>query len=436
MVPLREMTYLGIKTEADIFAICPVQNTVYESNVSPYRPVSIISESGPIEICIPPSQDYVDLSNILLHITCQIVKPDGTLFKQIAGVSQNIAPVNLPAHSIFENIIVSLNKKVISNNPNYPFRAIIESVINYSSEAKATHLANQLYYKDTARFMDARNDTNTGFINRKKLTENSAEFEMVCPLHLDILNQPKYLLNGVEMSFKFYPHSKPSFYMMGDDECKIKIVDINLITRKVKLNPATIESHAKVLQLGPAKYPINRIEIKTYTLNEKLMSKLIDNIYLGPLPNRVLVGMVSTKAYNGSMDTNPYNFQNFNLSEISILFDNQNIPGHPIRMDFSKGKFATAYLTLFSGTGRFFSDSGNYVTPHDFANGYGLFCFDLTPDLSSSAQYWSVQRTGNMSINLRFGKELPHNITVIVYSEFDNLIEIDKFRNVIVDYPC
>lgn len=438
MVPLKAMSHLGIKSEADIFAVNPVQNTVYESIVSPYRPVSIISEAGPIEICIPASSDYLDISNTMLHLTCKIVKEDDSEFKEIQTDTKvnNVAPINMPAQSLFEKIVVSFNKKVVSSNTNYPYRAIIETLTNFSFDAKNSHFQNQLFFKDTAGKFDAISDENNGYKMRKKLTKNSKEFEMLAPLHIDICNQAKYIINGVEVSFKFYPNTKNNFYMMGEVGSKIKIVDINVITRKVKLHPATIESHAKVLQIENAKYPINRVEIKTYTIGEGLMSKIIDNIYLGPLPNRVIIGLVSTKSFNGDFKCNPYNFQNFNTNEINIMFDNQTIPGLPIQMDYANDKYALAFHTLFSGTGRNFSDSGCFITLEDYKNGNALYCFDLTCDQSSSAQYWSLQKTGNMSIQFKFAKVLPENVTAIIYSEFDNLLEIDKFRNIIIDYPC
>ena len=66
-----------------------------------------------------------------------------------------------------------------------------------------------------------------------------------------------------------------------------------------------------------------------------------------------------------------------------------------------------------------------------FVNGHSLYCFDLTPDLSSSCgHYFSVTR------NLELGFEVALSITgnVLVYSEFDNVIEIDKDRKVTRNY--
>ena len=435
MVQVTNLQCSAIKTECDIFALNPVQNTVLDTIVSTTSPVSILSETGPIEIIIPPTSDYFDLSNTILYLTGKLVKLDGTALSS----SDNSTLVNLPAQSIFEKITVSFNNKIVSTNPNYSYRSYIETILNFSSEAKDGHLRNQMFYKDIAgKFNDigsaTSNSSNSGYTNRKTKTSASKEFEIIAPLHLDICNQPKYLIDNVEVSFKFYPNSKPEFYCMGETPCKINIIDIFLIIRKVKINPLIQESHAKILQQVPARYPINRIDVKTVTIAQGNMSKIIDNIYLGPLPNRLIVGFVSSKAFNGDYKMNPYNFQHFNLKEIAVYFDNTLLPGMPIKMDYEKDKYALAYHTIFAGTGRNFSDSGNAITMEDYKNGYNLYCFDLTVDNSSSSNYWSIEKAGCMSIQIHFGSELEENITAILYSEFDNLLEIDKFRNILTDY--
>ncbi len=41
---------------------------------------------------------------------------------------------------------------------------------------------------------------------------------------------------------------------------------------------------------------------------------------------------------------------------------------------------------------------------------------------------------GVVSLNLKFGGALANAITVVIYADFENLIEVDKHRQVIFDY--
>ena len=219
---LNDTSQNAIKGEADLFTVPPVQNTVVENYCTEYRLTSFLGDLGPIEIIIPPSQDlYLDLNDTLLHVTAKIVKKDGS---DLAD-TENVSVVNFPLHSIFESIIVSFNNKVVSNNNGYPYKAAFEILLNYSSEAKNTFLANQLYYKDTHSKMDSLTD-NSGYNKRKEFVASSKEFEMIAPLHVDVCKQNKYLLHNVEVALRLYPNAKNTFYIMGTAEDKIKIIDI------------------------------------------------------------------------------------------------------------------------------------------------------------------------------------------------------------------
>ena len=63
------------------------------------------------------------------------------------------------------------------------------------------------------------------------------------------------------------------------------------------------------------------------------------------------------------------------------------------------------------------------------------FAFDLTADLDDGGHFQLVKQ-GNLQLELQFKTPLPETINVIVYAEFDNVIEVDKARNVIFDYSA
>ena len=46
----------------------------------------------------------------------------------------------------------------------------------------------------------------------------------------------------------------------------------------------------------------------------------------------------------------------------------------------------------------------------------------------------NLLRQGNVRLELKFGAALAVTTNVIVYAEFENIIEIDKRRNIIFDY--
>jgi len=117
------------------------------------------------------------------------------------------------------------------------------------------------------------------------------------------------------------------------------------------------------------------------------------------------------------------------------------IPSRPIQPNFSKNNplYIEAYhtffsLILFSGTGIHFLNEGNCISRDDYANGYTLFAFDLTLDLSANcAAHWNLVKHESLRLEVRFEKALSVTINCIVYAEFDNVLEIDSSHQVIVD---
>jgi len=71
----------------------------------------------------------------------------------------------------------------------------------------------------------------------------------------------------------------------------------------------------------------------------------------------------------------------------------------------------------------------------DYANGYTLFAFNLTPDLSANcAGHWNLVKYGSLRLEVRFEKALSVPINCLIYAEFDNVLEIDFSYQVIVDF--
>src|SRR5204862_4300142 len=207
--------------------------------------------------------------------------------------------------------------------------------------------------------------------------------------------------------------------------------------RRCKVSPTVLLAHNRALQTATAKYPITRVEVKTFTLPAGIRNKTLDNVFLGQVPKRIIVGMVTNAAYNGDFKKNPYNFQHFKTNFFSLYVDGEQVPSKPLQPHYEagKGKYVMAYHSLFSGSGIQFSNSGLLINRDDYDDGYCLMAFDLTPDLSASdTTHWNLVRNGSVRMELGFDDALDETVNCLVYAEFDNVIEIDRHRNVNVDF--
>jgi hypothetical protein len=91
-----------------------------------------------------------------------------------------------------------------------------------------------------------------------------------------------------------------------------------VVVRKVRISNQVRLAHAMGLEKINAYYPITRVDVQNRTINMGVTSERFENLVKGTLPKRLCLGMVSSAAFNGSYNNNPFNFQHFNLSELSV----------------------------------------------------------------------------------------------------------------------
>ena len=425
------------KSELDLFTVPPTQTSIESGSYVEYNPISSISDGVPIEFVISGSgQDYLDLANTQLYVRAEIVQGNGAAIDN----THHVGPVNLTLHSLFSEVDLKLNDTLISSTNNtYPYRAYIETLLSYGPAAKKSQLTAALYYKDEAEKMDDDNPlgatANSGLKKRYSFFNNGGVVDMVGCLHSDMFFQEKYLPSDIGLRLRLV-RSKNAFCLMSDvaqATFKIKLHDVKLLVRKVKLSPSVFVAHAKALEIGNAKYPIKRVITKTFTIPRGNLDFSQENVFAGQIPTRLVIGMVDNDSYNGQYDKNPFNFKNYNLTQIKVFLDGQQQMIRPIEPNFATNQTIMAYMSLYAGTGKLQRDEGNDITREDYKNGYSLYCFDLTPDLAED-DHFNLAKEGNVRIDVKYGTALPNTINVIVYAEFENILEIDRNRNVIYDY--
>ena len=123
---LHSHTEPCLKTELDLFSPPPTQMAVESLRWVFYKPVSSLSDESPIKFCINgQNKDYLDLAHTLIKVKVQI-----TLYTKEKDTL--VAPVNNFLHSIYNQVDVYFNQKLVSPANNaYPYRAYLESLLNY-----------------------------------------------------------------------------------------------------------------------------------------------------------------------------------------------------------------------------------------------------------------------------------------------------------------
>ena len=189
------------KSELDLFALPPTQTSVEHGYWEQKGLTSALTDQGPYVFSVSGAgDDYIDLADTYLFVEAQIVQTNG----DDLDAGADVGPVNLWMHSLFSDVSVSLNEKLVSPPTSvYPYRAYIETLLSYGPAAKESQLTGVMWYKDTPGHQDGRAADNKGFTARKALTAESKKVQMMGKLHLDLFCQEKYLLNNVDFETRF-----------------------------------------------------------------------------------------------------------------------------------------------------------------------------------------------------------------------------------------
>ena len=296
--------------ELDLFSAPMTQLSVEDKKYQEYQPLSALSDSSPIEFYIPgDGEKYLDLNDTLLHLRVKITEKDGSNIPPDTAVGL----INYPLNTIFSQCDVILGDRLISqSSATHPYRAIIETLLNFSDDTLKSQFSAGLFYKDSAGAMDSvviNNGPNRGLVQRGQFSAESAEVDLLGPLHSDIFFCERLMLNSVDLRIKLI-RNNDAFCLMGlrDSEFCLKIISASLFVKKVTVSPAVRLGHAAALMKGNALYPLSRVCVKTYSIPENSRICNQENLFLGAMPRYLALAMVRVDSFSGRRDLSPLTF--------------------------------------------------------------------------------------------------------------------------------
>lgn len=423
--------------ELNIFYTPPTQSAYEKIQWVDYRPIAPLKEDAAVEFTIPASgAQYLNLKQTLLNLKFKVVKENGTE----VDLDDKVAPANLILHTLFSQVEVFLQQKLINpSNKNYSYKAMLETLLTYDTNAKSTQLQASGYYKDTAMFMDDPQPLtggNTGLKERYNLVSMGKTCDLIGPLHHDFFQQDRLLINGVELQLKLWSN-RNAFVLTtaAAEKYKIIITDCILKVCKVTLSPGLSLAQAEQLAVTPALYPYEETRIKNFNITQGSYNFRIEDIFQGAIPTRIVLAMVKAEAYNGSYKLNPYNFIHSNCSSIACFVDDESVPAQPLHLRFQDNNYISAYYSLFTGMCKDSLDCGNAITREDYDSGYSIFVLEILPvtfNRFGTMEQFPLIRRGNFKIDIQFQEALDENVTLIAMGKFPAIVQIDNTRNVII----
>ncbi|XP_069107304.1 uncharacterized protein F54H12.2-like [Argopecten irradians] len=419
--------------ELSVFEDLPNQVAVERSFYEEYRPISSLSsDDSPLEFFVSGQGAlYTDLRKSQLYLRCRIVKSNGDYLTD----TDKVSIVNQPLQSLWSQLDILMNGKLVScQTCNYPYKAYIKTLLYNQHAGDSGQLEAQMFHKDTAQLdsLDPVTTTNEGLFVRHSLVKESKQFEIEGTLLEDVFAIDKYMLNGVDMYLKFY-RNPVSFVLLsptGTANYRLLIEEATLKMYKVKLDPGVILAHSQQLENSKAQYYFTKSDVKTHTVPRYSNNVCWDNMFPNALPSKVLIGLVSSSAVNGSMNKNPFNFGCWDVTDVGLFVNGTSYPQRPYKLDFTKNnRFVTAYLNFMDAACTSRQNEIFTVKKEDFVNGYALYTFLLDPAYADQ-EHINLVKQGNTRLEIRFGAPLPEPVTCIAFAEFPSLLQLDKTRDV------
>ena len=354
---------------------------------------------------------------------------------RIQNKTKNADPASTEDWSVVNNFYQSLISKVIvkingteisdaSSNP-YPYKAYIETLLNYTKQFKTTVLKSAHWMEDipgkTGRTI-TKTDTgfNQGYLDRREGLSGGGYNEFVILLHSDVITCEKHLPPGygIEISIQ---RMDDSFCIINgssntENEYKIELDNISLSCDRY-------ETREKISRNGII--PFTRNYIKVYPKQQGETHLGTYNILSGEqLPEAVYIAMIDQDAYNGSTTTNPFYFKNIELNEASLIVNSFNEPPQPYTNTIESKKKMDLYHEFLKNTGMNQFDSQSVSVTYDmYYNGYFMLAWDRTGSKDNRFRRSSIDG-GSMSINLKAKDPLENNIVVLVYVTYSSAIEL------------
>jgi hypothetical protein len=441
MAFLLESSAPAMAVENQLFAVPASFTDRWRTDHERIYPSTVLTDdgtAGDLSFYIPPSSGaLLSLGDVCLELEAAIKVKDATTKQwQFIEDKDGVAPVNNLLHSMFHSVQLSLGNRLISDaSQYYPYRAYLETLLRYSTAAQRSQLTSSGFYSDVGgKFNDAKD--NAGEKARKALFTTKNYAQLSGKLFADLFNQTKPLIPGVPIHLRMVL-SKQDFMLRcteANKEFKVFIRNPRLYVRRYVPAPDYLLKITDQLQDKTAKYHIERTVIRVSDIAQGTQSTVVPNLQIGQLPKAMFIAFVASEDFHATVEQSPFNFQHFNVQQISVEVDGQSFPTKPYNADFDSKQYLECYDGMLDALSQKCSPNGEWsVSREDYAQGYTIFGFDLTPGGSGLGPLTLIKQ-GNLSVSVSFAKALAKPVMMISFMVYDSLLEINNHRQVLADF--
>ena len=459
-------------SSVDLFTLPPIDYKYDAHRFVRYSPT--LTGIDPITFSIPQTDDFVDLADSRFEIEVRFTNPatgyNGISMTDAASDANNTrntyVETNL-GHTLFKQIDLSLNGALVTpQGGNYHHLAYIGNLLNYSREDGKTKLVpegwtNDLIVKRTIARTGAADDTPDagamatiakGMYKLTGLLQQKRWMTFVIRPHLPVFTSGRLLVPGVEIKLDLHlnPMSQLLFQtgnLANAATRKVPIISpadikVTLILKKVTLNAKLYLDLQK--RRASAKtivhYPVVKSDIRTFSIPMGQTRWEQDNLFLGRVPDEVVLVFMHTDAYNGNLEQHTFAYERHDIQRISQSINGEEYPDKPLELSVvTDNEYSTdykGYERLLTSMSILHSNKTPMIRPEDWGQGANctIFHFNNVPGGDPNNPYTrNPRQSGNVRYTVEFEAATTYNITVLVYSTQEHDLRINYQNGVQYD---
>ena len=205
------------------------------------------------------------------------------------------------------------------------------------------------------------------------------------PIFNNLFYMSRYVFNQVDVKITLYRSPNNFCLLTGDtNDYRMNIEDIYILEKKVRVSPAVIYGHLRILERQNALYPFNKVEVRSVNIAMGSTNNTWENMFQGRRQNKIVLGFVKSRAVSGDYKTNAFNFENCGIQQIAVYNDGLPVERSALKMDFDDAGgtlIMRGYTNLLLSSGKWREEEGNHLDRKHYISGSTLFAFQLEPNV-------------------------------------------------------
>lgn len=217
---------------------------------------------------------------------------------------------------------------------------------------------------------------------------------------------------------------------------------VTLILKKVTLNAKVYLDLQQQRTSGKSvvHYPVVRGDIRTFSIPTGFTRWEQDNIFLGRLPDEVVLVFMHTDVYNGSYENHTFAYERHRISRVSQSVNGEEYPYGPLELSTTADNKGSTdykgYERLLTSMNVMHNNNEPMIFPSDWGDGKNatIFYFNNVPGGNpNDPTVRNPRQSGNVRYTIDFEEATTYNITVLVYSSQEHDLKINYQNGVQYD---